>query len=96
MTLQMFDVEIDDAQLEDFAPAVCETDALIEIVESDVVEVFAPDEDATADVVAPLRNFWDCPPLALAGIICAMISFAGVVLFYGLVATLMLWSTGLL
>jgi hypothetical protein len=95
MSLQLYDVEIEDTEVEDVVPPDCDADELIKILEANFVEVVEFEEDEPQDPPAPLLRFGDCPPLALAGILCAMISFAGVVLYGGFVAALLLRLTGL-
>ena len=95
MSLQLYDVEVEDTEVEDFVAPDCDADELVKILEADFVEVVEFEEDELQDPRAPLLGFRDCPPLALAGILCAMISFAGVVLYCGFVAALLLGWTGL-
>jgi hypothetical protein len=94
MSLPMYDVEIDSTEVEDFVPPDCDADELIKILEADFVDVGAIEEEEDADIAAPLRTFWDCPPLAIAGIFCALMSFVAAILFYGSLVALPLWLTG--
>jgi hypothetical protein len=102
MTLQMFDVEIDNTELEDFVlveypvgfPVECDSDTRIDIPVADFVEVVALEEDETVELVTPMRTFQDCPPLAVAGLFCALLSFVAFVLYWGLVVVLPFWMTG--
>jgi len=95
MSLQLYDFEVEDSEVEDVVAPDCDADELIKILEADFVEVVEFEEDEPPDPRAPLLGFWDCPPLALAGILCATISFAGVILYCGFVAALSLGWTGL-
>jgi hypothetical protein len=96
MSLQMYDVEYVTAEVEDFVPPDCDADELAEVLEADYVPVGEFADDWLDDSPPPLRTFWDCPPLAFAGILCATLSFVGMALFAGCVVMLLLRSTGLL
>jgi len=99
----MFDVEIDNTELEDFVlveypvgfPVECDLDTRIDIPVADFFEVVALEEDETPELVTPMRTFRDCPPLAVAGLFCALLYCGITVLFFSFVVAFTFRLAGL-
>jgi hypothetical protein len=95
MSLQTYDIEIEAVEAEEFVQPDCDADDLAQTLQADFVQAEEFEEDEPEFSPPPLRRFADCPPLAFAGIVCATLSFASVLLFVGFVVRLLLWSMGL-